>query len=95
MKQEDINNGKFGGCAIVTAFTLVWFFIGGFMSWGPLLSHGADERPILSAIVTWVVLWFTAIWHYKARSQISFRVFSVNLIVWALFVGWAFYDIGL
>ncbi|MCU7919327.1 MAG: hypothetical protein KZQ95_13375 [Candidatus Thiodiazotropha sp. (ex Epidulcina cf. delphinae)] len=92
---KQTNNQSRSGCANTFVITLGWFFVGGVMSWGPLLSYGADARPIFFAIVAWVILWFTAVWFFNSKSKVSSRAFAANFLIWAVFVGWSFYDIGL
>jgi len=93
---NETSNKSANGCAYVICL-LAWFFVGGFISWIPLLSHGvyrvAGELATNGSIIFWGGLPFT-IGFWVFSKDLSTSIFVIfNLVCWLFCAGWVWFSL--
>lgn len=92
---NQVKNGKLeSGYFYLFFYLIVWFFIGGFFSWGPLISYGVNPTPIHITIVVWIFLMITGGHFYVTQFKKSKKLFLFNFGVWICLISWVYYDLG-
>ena len=82
------------GLVFLLIYLPLWFLVGGFFSWGPLISYGIDPQPVHVAIILWFCLFFTGTLYFTTLAKTMAWALVVNVLVWVMVVGKVFYDMG-
>ena len=78
----------------IVSFYIFWFLIGGFFTWGPLISHGVNEGLVLLAIALWGLIFITSIGPITRHPNSESSIFNINIFAWICAEIAVFYNIG-
>jgi hypothetical protein len=94
-KSSNLSFSEFAAKGLVyVCWLLLWLFIGGFFSLGPLIAHNIEKAVGVVALkgtfLTWIALPVTGLIALARPNAATLTAFCVNVLLWILFVAYLY-----